>query len=117
MDASNAYVAHPDYVAGQKQLVDLTHLTSFKKDYVRFMEMQAAKAERLAGAGVQSLAVYIAPTPVSQEIAAMFMKSWAEVESVVIVVQHTEAEALALVGQPETTIEMLLESADKQALQ
>ncbi len=47
----------------------------------------------------------------------MFMKSWAEVESVVIVVQHTEAEALALVGQPETTIEMLLESADKQALQ
>lgn len=53
MDASNAYVAHPDYVAGQKQLVDLTHLTSFKKDYVRFMEMQAAKAERLAGAGVQ----------------------------------------------------------------
>lgn len=106
--ATKAYLAHPDYSAGQKQLVDMTQITGFDKDYVRFMNMQAAKAERLAGAGVQSLAVYVAPTPVSQDISAMFIKSWADVDQVVALVQHSEAEALAILGQSETTIDAML---------
>ena len=106
--ATKAYLAHSDYAAGQKQLVDLTQITGFEKDYVRFMNMQAAKAERLAGAGVQSLAVYIAPTPISQDVSAMFIRSWADVDEVVALVQHSEAEALALLGQPEKSVEALL---------
>lgn len=105
---TKAYLAHPDYCAGQKQPVDLTHIKSFEKDYVRFMNMQAAKAERLAGAGVQSIAVYIAPTPISRDVSAMFVRSWSDVEQVVPLVQHTEAEALSILGQPEESIEMLL---------
>lgn len=104
MAASAAYVADPDYAAGQKQLVDLAAVTGFERNYVRFMQMQAAKAERLTGLGVQSLAIYIAPTPVAQEVAALFMRSWAHVDNVVTVMQHSEADALALLGQPETTI-------------
>jgi hypothetical protein len=106
--ASKAYVNHPDYAAGQKQLIDLTLITDFEKDYVRFMNMQAAMAERLAGAGVQSLAVYIAPTPISQDMSAMFIRSWADVDDVVPLVQHSEAEALALLGQPEKSVAALL---------
>jgi hypothetical protein len=106
--ASNAYLEHADFALGQKQLVDLTHITGFEKDYVRFMNMQAEKAARLACAGVQSLAVYIAPTPVSRDLSAMFVRSWADTDAVVLLVQHTEAEALALLGQPEDSIDMLL---------
>lgn len=106
--ATKAYLAHPDYCAGQKQLVDMTQITSYEKDYVRFMNMQAAKAERLAGAGVQSLAVYVAPTPISQEISNMFVKSWDDTEQVVALLQTSEAKALALLGQPETTIDEML---------
>lgn len=106
--ATKAYLAHPDYSAGQKQLVDMTQITSFEKDYVRFMNMQAAKTERLAGAGVQSLAVYIAPTPVSQDISAMFIRSWADIDQVIALVQHSEAEALKLLGQSESTIDEML---------
>lgn len=106
--ATKDYLAHPHYSVGQKQLVDLTNITGYEKDYVRFMKMQADKAERLGGACVQSLVVYIAPTPVSQNVSAMFIRSWADVDGVVPLVQHAESEALALLGQPETSIKMLL---------
>ena len=110
MAATRAYVAHPNYVAGQKQLVDLTRIDSYEKDYVRFMEMQAGKADRLANAGVQSVVVYIAPTAVAQEVAMMFTRSWDDVKNVVALVQNSEAEALEILGQPEKSIRALLET-------
>lgn len=106
--ATKAYLNHPDYAAGQKQFVDLSQIEGFENDYVQFMNMQAAKAERLAGQGVQSLAVYYAPTKVSQSVSAMFIRSWSDVPEVVALVQHTEPEALALLGQPEKSSESLL---------
>lgn len=115
--ATNAYISHPDYAAGQKQIIDLSQVQSFEKDYVRFMNMQASKAKRLAGSGVQSLAVYIAPTQISQEVSAMFVRSWAAVEAVVPLVQLTEADGLALLGQSEETIDELLAAVDEKTLQ
>jgi len=108
LTASEAYVSHPDYASGQKQLVDMTEVTGFEKDHIQFMEMQARKAERLARSGSQSLVVYIAPTAVSKGLSAMFVRSWADVDAVVQLVQHSEAEALALLGQQEETIDSLL---------
>ena len=52
--------------------------------------------------------VYVAPTPLAQDVSAMFIRSWADVFEVVVLVQHSEAEALALLGQPEKTIDTLL---------
>lgn len=109
--ATKTYLSHPDYAKGQKQLVDLTDILSFEKDYVRFMNIQASKAERLAHIPGQTIAVYLAPTPVSREVCAMFVRSWTEVGLVVPLVQNTEAEALAILGQPETSIEMLFSLA------
>jgi hypothetical protein len=106
--ATKAYLIHPDYAVGQKQLVDMSQITSYEKDYVQFMNMQATKAERFVRSGVQSLVVYIAPTPISQDVSGMFIRSWADVDAVVPLVQHSESEALALLGQPEKTIDMLL---------
>ncbi|MEL6466732.1 MAG: hypothetical protein AAFQ58_17340 [Pseudomonadota bacterium] len=116
MDATRAYVSHPDYVNGQKQLVDFTQITDYERDYVRFMQMQASKAGRLAKAGVQSLVVYIAPTTIAQELSALFIKSWDQVDAVVPMVQHSEAEALTLLGQPEASVDLLLTPTDGPAL-
>ena len=113
LDATKAYVTHSDYAAGQKQLVDMTQITGYEKDYVKFMNMQAAKAERFVSSYAQSLVVYIAPTPISQGISAMFIRSWANVDAVVPLVQHSESEALALLGQPEKSIDELLETLVK----
>ncbi len=114
--ATHAYITHPDYAPGQKQIIDLSKIEKFERDYVRFMNMQASKAERLANADAQSLAVYVAPTPVSQDVAAMFVRSWEVVDAVVPLVQHNEADALALLGQPETSIKALLALTDGQLL-
>jgi len=108
LTATKAYISHPEYSAGQKQLVDMSGITGFEKDHVQFMEMQAEKAERLANSGLQSLVVYIAPTAISQDLSAMFVRSWIDVDAVVPLVQHSEAEALALLGQPEETLDILL---------
>ena len=112
MAATAAYVSDPDYAPGQKQLVDMSALTGYEKDYVRFMEMQAGKAERFNTAGVQTLVVYIAPTPVAQEIAGLFLRSWDDVHAVVPMIQRTEAEALSLLGQPERSVAELFAAAE-----
>ncbi|MEO0666986.1 MAG: hypothetical protein AAFZ99_03655 [Pseudomonadota bacterium] len=116
MSATAEYVGHPDYAPGQKQLVDMSALTGYEKDYVRFMEMQAGKAERFNNAGVQSLVVYIAPTPVGQEVAGLFLRSWDDVDAVVPMIQRTEAEALSLLGQPERSLCDLFARAEQRGL-
>lgn len=117
MKATRAYVTDPRYVPGQKQLIDFSAVTSYEKDYVRFMLMQAKKAGRFSSSGTQTLVVYYAPTAISQELSALFLKSWSDVDAVVPMVQHSESEALTLLGQPEPTIEALLATASRQALQ
>ena len=89
----------------------MSNITDYEKDYVQFMNLQASKTERLARSGVQSLVAYIAPTEVSRDLSALFVRSWADVRSVVPLIQQSEAEALALLGQPEETLEALLENA------
>ena len=111
-DASAGYVADKDFALGQKQLVNLSEITGYDIDYVDFMNLQAGKAERLALAGVQSLVVYIAPTPISQEIGAMFIRTWDGVDAVVPMVQESEARALSLLGQPEDSVAALFALAD-----
>ena len=106
--ATETYVSHPDYVAGQKQLVNMTEVTGFEKDYVQFMSMQARLTERLVRSDLQSLVVYIAPTNISRELSALFVRSWIDVGTVVPLVQDSEADGLALLGQPEETLDVLL---------
>ena len=118
MRATRAYVSHPHYAPGQKQLVDFSAITGYEKDYVRFMEMQAKKAGRFTSSRTQSLVVYIAPTPISQELASLFFKSWNDVHAVVPIVQDCEIEALTLLGEADKTVDMLLmPAAGRKALQ
>jgi hypothetical protein len=113
LTATKAYISHPEYSAGQKQLVDMSGITSFERNHVQFMKMQAEKAERLANSGLQSLVVYFAPTAVGQDLSAMFIRSWRDVDAVVPLVQHSEADALALLGQQEETLDILLGTSAK----
>ena len=111
--ATQAYITHPDYAAGQKQLVDMGSITGYEKDYVQFMNMQASKTERLVCSGLQSLVVYIAPTAISRELSELFIRSWIEVDAVVPLIQHSEADALSFLGQPEETLDNLIENLTK----
>lgn len=109
--ATARYEANADFHPSQKQLIDLTAITGFERDYPRFMAMQAQKARRFAGGDVQTLVVYLAPTPVAQAMSAMFARSWDGIDEVVALVQQDEARALALLGQPESSVAALLQLA------
>lgn len=117
LEATKDYVAHPDYAPGQRQLVDLSAITGYEKDYARFIMMQAAKAGRFTQSGTQTLVVYSAATPIALELATLFIKSWDDVHAVVPMIQYTQSDALALLGESENSIDALLRAVDGPALQ
>jgi hypothetical protein len=106
-----AYMRHPDYRRGQKQLVDLSAANGWEKDYTRLMALQAQKAEALFDPAHETLFVYHAPTEQTRAIAHIVLRSWDGVGSVVPLIIETESEALAVLGQPETSFADLLQSA------
>ena len=103
------YMPHPDRVAGQMQLVDLSAVTGFEKDFARLMGLQAQKADAFRpGDGVQTLLVYYAPHDEGFEMAKLILRSWQGVASVMATVQRNAAHALDILGQPERDMDELL---------
>jgi hypothetical protein len=102
------YMQDPDFRPGQRQLIDLARLTGYERDFLKFFELQAQKAEAFVSAP-QALFVYYAPTPLGQELVQLIRRSWEGTSIVVQVVQDDEAEALALLGVRETSFDALVE--------
>lgn len=109
--AFGAYAQHPDCRPGQKQLVDLSGVTGFERNYAELFKLQALKADVFNAGASQTLVAYYAPTPEVFAMARLIERSWEPFPSVVSLVQQTEADALALLGQRETSFADLLESA------
>ncbi|MBE9635736.1 hypothetical protein [Salipiger mangrovisoli] len=105
------YVAHPNFRPGQKQLVDLSALTGWDGDFLELMKIQAMKIEALASAGIQTMLVYYAPTPIGFELSQLALKSWDGLDGLVALVQQSELGCLTLLGTPETSFAQLLENA------
>ena len=112
-EAIAEYMRHPNYRPGQKQLVDLSRVTHFELDMVKLMSLQAQKADIFCGNEIETLVVYCAPTKIAQDVARMAMRSWEPFDQVIARVQETEADALALVGEPETSFEALMAQVDR----
>ena len=102
------YRNHPDFRLGQRHLVDLSRVTSFEKDFVRVLELQSLKAETFLGGAAETLMVYFAPTPATLKMARLAANAWSGTPSVVALVINAEAEALSILGCPETRISDLL---------
>ncbi|MCB1341926.1 MAG: hypothetical protein KDK24_12865 [Pseudooceanicola sp.] len=103
------YMRHPDFRPGQKQLVDLADVTGFERDYAKLFKMQAMKAGAFLTGDTQTLLVYHAPSEEAQRMCQLIARSWEQVPSVIARVLQHEDEALALLGQSETSIAELLE--------
>lgn len=108
-DVFAAYMRHPQMRPGQKQLVDLSRVTDCDRDYADLIRIQAHKADAFAGAGQEVHLVYYAPCGRSQRVARMVLRSWEDVPGVIPLLQATEAGALEVLGQPETSFDALLE--------
>lgn len=96
-EAFGHFMQNPDFRPGLKQLVDVSRVTGYEKDYQKLLALQARKAEAFVD-GPQSLMVYYAPTQAGLELARLASRSWEELGVVVPVVQRTEADALTVLG-------------------
>lgn len=109
--AFGAYMQHPDMQPGQKQLVDLSRVTDWDKDFTQLLKIQAQKADAFVGAGHETHFVYYAPTEHTQQLARVVLRSWEDVPGVIPLLSQTEADALHVLGQPEETIDAMLQKA------
>lgn len=110
IEAFGAYMAHPNCQPGQKQLVDMTRMTGFERDYGKLMAMQAQKLEQFTAQGAETLLVYLVPeTDEIGDLARLIVRSWDALDGVVPLIQTNEAEALQLLGLSETSVHDLLD--------
>lgn len=110
-DLLTRYMADPDRRPGQKQLVDLSEVTGFERDFVSLMAVQARKAEAFVQPGAQTLLVYYAPHDAGFEMARLRARSWLGISSVVATIQRDATAALDILAQPERDMAALLATA------
>jgi hypothetical protein len=108
MDLFASYAQHPDCRPGQKQIVDLSAVTDYERDYTAMMEMQAMKTDVFLAEGNQPIILYFAPTQLSQKLARLIIKSWEPFSAVVPLIIEDEAEALQIIGIEEKSIAGML---------
>ncbi len=110
-EAIERYLRDPGYRPGQKQLVDMSELTGYERDYTRLFEMQALKADAFLP-GPETLLVYYTPTGPSKEVGRLIMRSWEDVgTSVVPVILEDEAEVLSVLGLDVASLDELTKRA------
>lgn len=108
LSSARAYAKHPNARPGQNQLIDLSGVVSYERNFVRLMAMMAQLPDYLLPTGANPLIVYLAPTPVSQKIANILMKSMAGITGVSASVVAHEEHALEILGQPEHSMAALM---------
>ncbi len=92
------YASHPDCEPGQNQLIDLSGLTGYDKDFARMMETQAQKADVFLADGAQPMVVYLSPTKISQKMSAMIVKSWEPFVAIIPIIVQSVSEACDILG-------------------
>lgn len=111
-EAMSAFMRHPSYRPGLKQLINLSEVTDWERDYTTFMKFQAEQLVLFEGTTMPVLMVCIAPTQMTQQVANMVLKSWDVVSDVVSVVVRHEDEALQVLGVGASTLAELVQSDD-----
>jgi hypothetical protein len=102
---------HPDHRPGMRQLCDLSAVTSVERDFPALMKTQARIAESLLQKPADVVVMFYAPHRIAKEIVQMARRSWEGLNSVIVLEQDDEAEALSLLGLPEPSVAKLLVSA------
>ena len=108
MDAVADCASHPDYRPWLRQFCDLSRVTGVERNFPKLLKMQAKFAEDLQPHGHDLIVLFYAPTPAGQDMAKTARKSWDGLNAVIVLIHDHEAEALALLGLPETSLAQLL---------
>ena len=115
MDIVAQSARDPLHQPWQRHLCDLSAVTEVERDFLRLMQMQAKIAETFQPQAHDTIVLFYAPTKAGQMMAEMARKSWEGLNSVLVMVQHSEAQALAMLDLPEQNLQALLQIAESPA--
>ncbi|MGH1369282.1 MAG: hypothetical protein ACRBCL_11765 [Maritimibacter sp.] len=108
----SAFMRHPSYRPGLKQLINLSDITDWERDYTEFLKFQAEQLVLFEGTTMPTMMVCIAPTQMTRQVASMVLKSWDVVSEVISVVVTHEDEALQVLGVGASSLAELVQSED-----
>ncbi|MEC7763846.1 MAG: hypothetical protein VX874_18225 [Pseudomonadota bacterium] len=105
-----AYMLDPARTPEQKQLIDLSKIDDWERDFVGLMQFQAdAAAGLFVPDRSMMMVIHAAPGP-SMRLARHFTDAWSQVPGMVVTLQTDEAAALSILGVREQSIPELLHS-------
>lgn len=107
--ASVAFRAAPGYRRAMRQLVDLTGLTGWERDYGAIMKEQAHQVEVHDDPRRPALIVILAPNDEAASLARAIQAPWERTNRVVAVTVDSEAEALTVLGIDAPSIAAAIE--------
>lgn len=111
--AFERYVSSEDFRPGQSQLVDLTNVTSYERDFTQIMSLQALQAEAYFNPNGSTHLIYVAPNEKTQKMAMASLRSWRNVPGVVpLLVLDVEA-ALEVLSVDASKAESILGFANQ----
>ena len=98
MTAFDTYSAHPDTHPGQSQLVDLTGVTDYERDFARIMSLQAHQVDVYLEAENPIFLIFVAPNELTLTMAMSSVRSWQNLPGVIPLVLSSLDEALAVLA-------------------
>ena len=110
--AAQNFMHHPDFKPGLRHLFDVSHVTEVDQDFTKFFSLQAQLVDVYERVDGDQLIAFYAPGPEGQIMARMAQKTWEPMPEMVIKTFENEADALAFLGQPETSLRDLFESVE-----
>ncbi|WP_372886808.1 hypothetical protein [Shimia sp.] len=105
-----SYAAHRDCAPGQAQLVDLTEVTDYERDFTRIMALQAHQSDVFLASGSHPFLIFVAPTALSRTMAMAAVRSWQDLGAVVPLVLSRLSEALEVLSVKALTADGIHES-------
>lgn len=92
------YQKNPEYRIGLSQVLDLTGVTGFERNFAGIMKMQASQVEALTSSGETTYFIFVAPDALTRSMANAALKSWREIAPVVPLVLSSLQEAADVLG-------------------
>ncbi|MFD1343179.1 hypothetical protein [Litorisediminicola beolgyonensis] len=106
-----AYLAHPDFRPGQTQLLDMRDVTDHRISYAELMSFHTRVASLMPRSHAEMIAGILVASKPGRQLAEFYERYWSSVPEMLVTVQEDPAALLDILGQPERTIEDLLETA------
>ncbi len=111
LTAFKSYATHPDFEPGQTQLLDLSNVTDYERDFTKIMSLQAQQTDVYLKTENRPFLLFIAPNELTRGMAMTAVRSWQDLDGVIPLVLSSLAEALEVLSLQDLSRESLLESA------